>query len=125
VFRSLTRWFGGFACLLALAAQLAVAASVPAEAEGAAPLGVICHADPDAGTAPAQPDHGPLHHGPDCLFCSLCATALPAPPALPVAVVMPSLAAAVIVAFPPVPEGTGPPTRFLRARPPRGPPQPA
>jgi hypothetical protein len=66
---------GFLAALLALAGQLAWAATVPDPALAQIGLGVICHA-----SAPGKTPTGPSHRGPDCILCPLCAAiAMPVP----------------------------------------------
>jgi hypothetical protein len=59
---------GLLAVLLALMVQLGVGASVPRPDPVALLNGTICHADDDAGGAPASP----APHTADCLVCPLC-----------------------------------------------------
>lgn len=105
---------GVFATVLALAAQLAVGATVPRPLAGFG-YGVICHADAPPGT-PGQ------HHAPLPMRCPLCA-ALATP--TPLIASAPLLVRSARIFFPfaaPPPPATGPPVRFVIAARPRGPP---
>jgi hypothetical protein len=128
---------GLFLAVLALVAQLAMAAMMPAVAglagaglAGAGPAGadpgasladvaVLCHHD-DGPDTPAAP----VHPSPACLLCFFChAAAGPmglagAPPVLP----RPGAGQVVRSAMPP--PATAPPLRMAQAARPRGPPVP-
>ena len=105
------------AALLALAGQLAWAASVPQPVLDLLAFGPICHSDSD-GKAPGRTDkHVPLRAvSPQCLALALPLPPLAAPPALPA----PRVAVRRSVAR--LPPATAPPALFLLAAAPRGPP---
>ncbi len=108
---------GLFVTLLALTCQLALGASVPGTADSLAPFGIICHADGPGG-APASP----LHRGPTCQFCPLCAAfTTPAPTLLSGSSIPVRAPAHLVRATPPLLAVVAPTTNLLSARP-RGPP---
>ena len=108
---------GLFLALLAIVAQLTLAASVPAAAISLADVSTLCqHRDtPDT---PAAPVHSSI----DCLLCFFCHNTagqvglLAAPPVLPAPV---TVRVARVVVLPPP---TAPPLRIVSAARPRGPP---
>lgn len=105
---------GVLAALLALAAQLAVGATVPRALAGFG-FGVICHTD-----APTDPAG---HHAPaPPLRCPLCAALATPTPLLAGAAVI-AMSARVFFPFAAAaPPATGPPVRVVQAAQPRGPP---
>jgi hypothetical protein len=108
---------GLFLALLALVAQLTLAAAVPVSAASLADMTSICQHDgnPDAPPVPA-------HQAPDCLLCFFCHAAagpvglLTSAPSLP-APTTTRIASAVVL-----PPATAPPLRIVTAARPRGPP---
>jgi hypothetical protein len=108
---------GLFLALLALVAQLTMAAAVPASAVSLADVAVLCQHDGNPTAPPA-----PAHQSPDCLLCFFCHSApgslglLAAPPILP-APMTSKIARAVVL-----PPATAPPLRVVLAARPRGPP---
>lgn len=108
---------GVFLALLALAAQLTMAAAVPVAMVSLADMTVLCHHDGSSNAPPA-----PVHQTPACLLCFICHGAtgpsglLAAGPELPVPTTIPVARAAVL------PPATAPPPRFVTAARPRGPP---
>ncbi len=109
--------FGLFAALLALAAQLAFAASVPQPVTLLLGLGAICHADR---TGPA-PGHPPRPGPPGARSPRGRARAMPVPPraAAPPLPAPRRAEARIAVILPP---STAPPPPFALAAAPRGPP---
>jgi hypothetical protein len=109
---------GLFAVLLALMAQLGAGASVP-RIDPVAVAGVLCHAEDDAGGAPAN---APSHPA-DCPVCPLCVSMhVAAAAVLPVAAVpVPSGVAVVLKAELP-PPSTAPPALRRPPSQPRAPP---
>jgi hypothetical protein len=108
---------GLFLALLALVAQLTLAAAVPVSTVSLADVTVLCHHDGDPGAPPA-----PAHQSPDCLLCFFCHNAtgsvgmVATPPLLPAPVIV-RVARQVVL-----PPATAPPVRVARAARPRGPP---
>jgi hypothetical protein len=108
---------GLFVALLAIVAQLTMAAAVPAAAASLADVAVLCHHDSGSDAPPA-----PAHQAPDCLVCFFChgatgpAGLVATPPALPTPR---SIIVARVVVLPPA---TAPPLRIALAARPRGPP---
>ena len=105
------------AALLALAGQLAWAASVPQPVLALLSFGPICHSD-SKGRAPGRTDkHVPLRAvSPQCIALALPLPPLATPPALP------APRAAVLRAMERLPPAIAPPVLFLLAAAPRGPP---
>jgi hypothetical protein len=104
---------GLFVALLALTCQLALAAWVPRTADPLTAFGIICHAG-----RTESPPAAPLHGGPNCQFCPLCAVFTTAA-AVPLS--GSSMPAHVLRAVPLRLTAVAPATRLLSARP-RGPP---
>jgi hypothetical protein len=108
---------GLFLALLALVAQLTMAAAVPASSVSLADVAVLCQHDGNSTTPPV-----PMHHSPDCLLCFFCHGApgslglLAVPPVLPKPI-MAKVARSVVL-----PPATAPPIRLVLAARPRGPP---
>jgi hypothetical protein len=119
--REIRQASGLFLALLALVAQLTLAAAVPAASVSLADVTTFCQHDGDLG-APAHPS--PSHPSPDCLVCFFCHNAagpvglLAAPPMLPAPSTVPVARAVVL------PPATAPPLRIALAARPRGPPIP-
>ena len=117
--RELRQASGLFFALLALMAQLAAAAAVPATAISLADATTLCRHDGNAGALPA-----PIHQTPACRLCLLCHGAsvafdlLTAPPALPQPTTICFVNAAVLRS------AAAPPPRFDTAARPRAPPIP-
>jgi hypothetical protein len=108
---------GLFVTLLALTCQLALGASAPGTADSLAPFGIICHTN-GSGGAPAAP----LHRGPTCQFCPLCAAfTTPAPTLLSGASIPVRATAHLARATRPLLAVVAQATTLLSARP-RGPP---
>jgi len=103
-----------FVTLLALACQLAAGASMPRTVDPLSPISIICHTD-GADGAPAAP----LHRGPNCQLCLLCAAVTTAAPTLLSGSPIQTRATARLVRTMPLPVATAP--GRLAARP-RGPP---
>lgn len=117
--RDIARASGLFLALLAIVAQLTLAAAVPASAMSLADATVLCQHDTSAGTSQHRP---PAHSAPDCVLCFFCHAA--SGPSALVATV-PALtppAAALIGAAVVLPPATAPPPRIILAARPRGPP---
>ncbi len=113
----LLRRLGLVAALLALAAQVAWAATVPQPVLALLAFGTICHTD-STGRAPGRPGK----HVPAGVVSPLCvAMAMPTPPlAAPPPLQAPrGVVVRVAVRLPPA---TAPPTLFPLAAAPRGPP---
>jgi hypothetical protein len=108
---------GLFLALLALVAQLTMAAAVPASSVSLADVAVLCQHDGNSTTPPV-----PMHQSPDCLLCFFCHGApgsfglLAVPPVLPKPI-MAKVARSVVL-----PPATAPPIRLVLAARPRGPP---
>ena len=108
---------GLFLALLALVAQLTMAAAVPASALSLADVAVLCQHDGNPSGPPV-----PAHQAPDCLLCFFCHSAsgplglLAAPPILPTPTTT-KVARSVVL-----PPATAPPLRVVLAARPRGPP---
>jgi len=117
--RGVRQIFALFLALLAIMAQLTLAAAVPASTVSLADVTVLCHHDGDSNAPPA-----PAHQSSDCLLCLVCHGAagpvglLTDPPRLPAPATTHVARAAVL---PPV---TAPPLRTSLAARPRGPPLP-
>lgn len=105
------------AALLALAGQMAWAASVPQPVLALLGFGPICHSNA-RGTAPGRTDkHVPLGAvSPLCIALALPVPPLAAPPALP------GPRAVVLHAVVRLPPATAPPVLFPLSAAPRGPP---
>ena len=117
--RDLRQASGLFFALLALVAQLAVAAAVPATAISLADATTLCRHDGNSGAPPA-----PIHQTPACRVCPLCHGAsvsfdlVTAPPAVPQPTTIRFMNATVM-------RSTGAlPPRFDTAARPRAPPIP-
>ena len=107
---------GWIAAFLALAGQLAWAASVPLPVSVLLAAAPICHSD-KTGTAPGHEKHLP----PGAVAPICMASTLPAPP-LAAAPVLPPPRAIVVYAARRLPPATAPPAPFRLAAAPRGPP---
>lgn len=119
--RELRQAFGLFLALLAVLAQVTMAAAMPRLLPGQiADTAVICHQDNGASPAPQAPPH----HAPDCLLCVFChhlgapAALAAAPPVLPA----PRIRVIAPAAVPP--PSTAPPVPIVLAARPRAPPVP-
>jgi hypothetical protein len=110
---------GLFLALLAILAQLTVAAAVPASTVSLADVTMLCQHDGDAGAPAHRP---PGHSLPDCLLCFSChnaaapAALVAVPPLLPIPATRPAGRTVVL------PPATAPPPRGTLAARPRGPP---
>ena len=117
--REIRQASGLFLALLALVAQLTLAAAVPATTVSLADVTTLCQHDGNPVAPPA-----PGHQMPDCQLCLVChgvlgAFGLPtAAPVLPEPLTIRVARAAVL------PPATAPPLRFVTAARPRGPPIP-
>jgi hypothetical protein len=117
--REIRQASGLFLALLALVAQLTLAAAVPATAISLADVTTLCQHDGNPVAPPA-----PAHQMPDCQLCVVCHGAsgafglLTAVPALPQPTTIAIQRAAIL------PPATAPPLRFVIAARPRGPPVP-
>lgn len=118
--RDVHRASGLFLALLAIMAQLTVAAAVPLSTVSLADVTVLCQHD--GGTdAPASP----AHQSPECLLCFFCHNAT-GPAGLAVAAPeLPAPAAVQVARAVVLPPATAPPPRVVLAARPRGPPFPA
>jgi hypothetical protein len=121
--RDVRQIFGRFLALLAIMAQLTLAAAVPASTISLADVTVICQHDGDAGPPPAH--QTPAHPTLDCLLCVFChgiggPVGLVAAPPMPPMPAIAWIARAVVL-----PPSTAPPSRIGLAARPRGPPIPA
>jgi hypothetical protein len=115
--RDARRASGLFLALLALVAQLTLAAAVPAAAVSLASVAVLCQHDGSPNTPPA-----PAHQSPDCLLCFFCHSA-PGPLGLLIAApILPTPTTSKIERSVMLPPATAPPVRVVLAARPRGPP---
>jgi hypothetical protein len=108
---------GLFLALLALVAQLTLAAAVPATTVSLAAMTSLCQHDgnPDAPPAPA-------HQAPDCLLCFFCHAAAAPIGLLTSAPLLPAPTTTRIVSAVVLPPATAPPLRIFTVARPRGPP---
>jgi hypothetical protein len=117
--REIRQASGLFLALLALVAQLTLAAAVPATTISLADVTTLCQHHGNPGTPPA-----PFHQMPDCQLCLVCHSMsgppglLTATPALPQPMSIRIARAAIL------PPATAPPLHFVTAAQPRGPPIP-
>ena len=111
---------GLFLTLLALVAQLTLAATVPASSVSLADVTMLCQhgGNPDAPPAPA-------HQMPDCLLCVVCHGASGPVGLLVTSPTLPAPTTSLIARAVVLPPATAPPLRFATAARPRGPPIPA
>ncbi len=108
---------GLFLALLALLAQLTMAATMPVAAVSLANVAVLCHHGGNS-DGPAQP----VHQSPDCLLCFFCHTAT-SPAGLIAAVPpLPQPRSVLIARVMLLPPATAPPPSIVLAARPRGPP---
>jgi hypothetical protein len=119
MFRNAHQTAGLFLALLALVAQLTLAAAVPATTLALADVTVLCHHDGDGNAPPA-----PIHQSPDCLLCFLCQSAMGPAGLLALAPLLPTPSAISIARAAILPPPTAPPLRIVLAAHPRGPPIP-
>jgi hypothetical protein len=115
--RDMRQASGLFLALLALVAQLTLAAAVPASTLSLADMTVLCHHDGDPGGPRA-----PAHQSPDCLVCFFCHTATGAVGLLVTAPLPPMPAMSRVAREGAPPPATAPPRRIALAARPRGPP---
>ena len=108
---------GLFLALLALVAQLTLAATVPVTALMLADATVLCQHGDDPGAPPA-----PAHQMPDCLLCFFCHGAAAPAGLVAVAPLLPVPATSLIAHAVVLPPATAPPLRIGLAAHPRGPP---
>jgi hypothetical protein len=108
---------GLFLALLALVAQLTMAAAVPASAVSLASVAVLCQHDGSSNAPPA-----PAHQSPDCLLCFFCHSAMGPVGLLAAAPLLPTPTTSRIVRSVVLPPATAPPVRVALAARPRGPP---
>ena len=117
--REIRQASGLFLALLALVAQLTLAAAVPATTISLADVTTLCQHDGNQGAPPT-----PTHQMPDCQLCLICHCAsgslglLTAAPMLPQPTTIRVASAAIL------PPATAPPLHFVIAARPRGPPIP-
>jgi hypothetical protein len=116
--------FGLFFALLAIVAQLTIAAAMPSPAipmpvVSLADATVLCHHDGNPDSPPA-----PAHQSPDCLLCFFCNGAMgPAGP-LATTPLLPAPRSVWVARAAIPPPSTAPPLRLVLAARPRGPPIP-
>src|SRR5579859_2615265 len=117
--REIRQASGLFLALLALVAQLKLAAAVPAATISLADVTMLCRHDGNPAAPPA-----PAHQMPDCQLCVICHGAS-GPFGLPLAA--PTLQQPVTIRMARsaiLPPATAPPLRLVAAARPRGPPVP-
>jgi hypothetical protein len=113
--------FGLFLALLAIAAQLTLAAAAPASAASLASVTALCQHDASSpGTPPASP-----HQSPDCLLCFFCHNATGPAGLVTTSALLPLPTALLVARTVALPPATAPPPRVILAARPRGPPIPA
>jgi len=110
---------GLFLALLALVAQLTLAAVVPVTTVLLADVTVLCHHDGGLDAPPA-----PTHQAPDCLLCFFCHAAMGPAGLIAAAPLLPAPRATWIARAAIPPPATAPPLRIVLAARPRGPPIP-
>jgi hypothetical protein len=115
--RDASRAFGLFLALLALGAQLTMAAIVPAAAVSLADVTVLCQHDSDPNAPPA-----PAHQSPDCLLCFFCHSATSPAGLIATVPILPKPSTVLIARAVILPPATAPPLRLGLAAQPRGPP---
>jgi|HubBroStandDraft_1064217.scaffolds.fasta_scaffold91567_2 hypothetical protein len=110
---------GLFLALLAVVAQLTLAAAVPVTTVLLADVTVLCHHDGGSDAPPA-----PAHQAPDCLLCFFCHGAMGSAGLIAAAPTLPTPSTTWIARAAMPPPATAPPLRVVLAARPRGPPIP-
>ena len=110
---------GLFLALLALVAQLTLAAAVPVTTVLLADVTVLCHHDGSSDAPPA-----PAHQAPDCLLCFFCHSVMGPAGLVAAAPLLTAPRATWIARVAIPPPATAPPLRIVLAARPRGPPIP-
>jgi len=117
--REIRQASGLFLALLALVAQLTLAAAVPATTISLADVTTLCQHDGNPVAPPA-----PGHQMPDCQLCVVCHGASGPFGQLAAALMLPQPATIGIARAAILPPATAPPLRLVAAARPRGPPIP-
>jgi hypothetical protein len=105
---------GLFLALLAVMAQLTLAAAVPVSTVSLEQATVLCQHD-------GKPS-APVHQSPDCLLCFYCHSAIGPAGLLATPPLTPAPSMTVIARGAVLPPATAPPVRIVLAARPRGPP---
>jgi hypothetical protein len=117
--RSVRQASGLFLALLAIVAQLTLAAVAPASAMSLAEATVLCQHDGNTDGPPP-----PAHPSPDCLLCFVCHGAQSPVGLITASPVLPEPTTILIARAATLPPATAPPLRIVLAAHPRGPPIP-